>query len=165
MAAAINPSLELGPLDNPFALLGLRRTSIADAMKLTNADYAKAFRNASKILHPDKAKDQSDTAQVARMSEQFRKASLAKELLVVDEDDHVGLVLGTRMIQRYLWTEQDLQTEGLTTKQADGCMLNEQMTRDFMNTNLGHCKHTAQDVAATGVRVLPGISLLQGTLL
>ena len=59
------PDLGLGPRDNPFALLGLRRTSVTAAMKMENSDFERAYRKATLVLHPDKVKDKTDQELIA----------------------------------------------------------------------------------------------------
>jgi hypothetical protein len=56
MATFGQSSLELGPFDNPFALLGMRRTSIVAALTMETKDFERAYPMASKVLHPAKAK-------------------------------------------------------------------------------------------------------------
>ena len=54
MATSAPSNIVLSPFDNPFALLGMRRTSVEAALNMANKDFEKAYRMASKILHPDK---------------------------------------------------------------------------------------------------------------
>ena len=71
--ASQGESPELGPFDNPFALHGMRRTSIEAAIQMKNKDFEKAYRMASKVMHPDKVKDRNDEALKTIMTEQFAK--------------------------------------------------------------------------------------------
>ena len=106
MATSAKSNIVLGPCDNPFALLGMRRTSIEAALTMDNKDFVRAYRMASKVLHPDQVKDQNDEKLKAMMSEQFCKAALAKELLVVPTGNREAKERRNTYIRRFLWTEQ-----------------------------------------------------------
>jgi hypothetical protein len=162
--AMFGESLELSPFDNPFALLGMRRVSIETAMQMTNKDYEKAFRTASRIMHPDKVKDRSDVHLQAMMAEQFRKAQLAKELLCVPPEDPVKLEQRHSYIRRFLWTERELEQEGRTYAEADDSMIGEDAMRDNFQQNLTK-KYGSQAYDGAAIRVLPGVGVLQGHLL
>ena len=47
MAASVQSNIVLGPNDNPFALLGMRRTSVEAALTMENKDFERAYRMAS----------------------------------------------------------------------------------------------------------------------
>ena len=134
MATSAQSNIALGPFDNPFALLVLRKTSVEAAPNMK--DFEKAYRTASKILHPDKVKNHEDERLKSIMSEQFCKAARAKELLIVPAGDQVALQRRNTTIRRYLWTEQELVH-----------------------------KSSASGAVDDNIRVLPGIGLLQGHLL
>jgi hypothetical protein len=162
--AAFGESLELGPFDNPFALLGMRRTSIEAAMRMENKDYEKAYRMASKVIHPDKVKDQTDEKLKAIMSEQFRKATLAKEMLIVPDGDPALLERRHTYIRRFLWTEKELEYEGGCCANVEGSMIGEEATREHFQKNLTK-KYDVQASSGAKIRVLPGVGRLQGHLL
>ena len=151
MAAAAQSNIVLSPFDNPFALLGTRRTSVEAALNMENKDFEKAYHMASKILHPDKVKDQNDKKLKATMSEQFCKAALAKELLVVPPGNHAAMTRRNTYIRRYLWTEQELAHESSAWGAVDDSMRGEETTHGHLKENLGGA-----------IRALPGIGLLQG---
>lgn len=73
----------LGPFDNSFSLLGMRKKSIEAALLLENKDYEKAYRVASRILRFDKLKDQTDVKQKALVTEQYGKLSTARDMLLI----------------------------------------------------------------------------------
>ena len=109
---------------------------------------------ASKILHPDKVKNQEDEKLKTIMSEQFCKAALAKEPLVIPAGDHAALQRRNTCIRRYLWTEQELAHESSAWGAVDDSMRGEETTHSHLKENFGDA-----------IRVLPGIGLLQGHLL
>ena len=144
----------MAPFDNLFALLGMRRTSVEAALTMDNKDFERAYRMASKVLHPDKVKDQNDEKLKAMMSEQFCKAALAKELLVVPTGNREAKERRNMYIRRFLWTEQEPAHESSSFAAFDSSMRGEETTRDHFKGNLGDA-----------IRVLPGIGLAQGHLL
>lgn len=98
-------------------------------MNMENKDFEKAYRIASKVMYPDKVRDQNDEKLNAIMPEQFRKVTLAKEVLVVP----IGNPLKTcetierrnTYFRRFLWTEQELAHEGSNFPTVDNSMLGE----------------------------------------
>ena len=88
------------------------------------------------------------------MSEQFCKAALAKELLVVPAGDHTALQRRNTYIRRYLWTEQELVHEIIAWGAVGDSMRCEKAAQSHLKENLGDA-----------IRVLPGVGLLQGHLL
>ena len=67
---------------------------------------------ASRILHPDKVKDQTDERQKALMSEQFGKLTTARDMLLIPTVGTPAALAHARekrrgYICRYLWTEEE----------------------------------------------------------
>ena len=70
-----------------------------------------------------------------------------------------------RLIRTYLLTEAELETEGMSAKQADARMQNEDFTKANLTAKLTSELHTEDSISGEKVRVLPGIALVQGMIL
>lgn len=120
---------------------------------MNNKEFEITYRMASKIMHPDKVKKRNDEALIATMTEQFRKATTAKEMLTIP----AGNTANTReamsrrnmYMRRFLCTEQHLAQGGGSA--AD--LLSKANTWDYLSRKPN----------TSTIQVLPRVVLLQGT--